>query len=56
MQMEDACRSAQIHDVVAALPDGYETVVGERGTGYQVAKKQRLAIARVLLKNPSIVI
>ena len=56
MQMEDACRSAQIHDVIAALPDGYETVVGERGYRLSGGEKQRLAIARVLLKNPSIVI
>ena len=56
MQMEDACRAAQIHDVIAALPDGYETVVGERGYRLSGGEKQRLAIARVLLKNPSIVI
>jgi ATP-binding cassette subfamily B protein len=55
-QMEEACRSAQIHDVIAALPDGYETVVGERGYRLSGGEKQRLAIARVLLKNPSIVI
>lgn len=56
LQMEEACRSAQIHDVIAALPDGYETVVGERGYRLSGGEKQRLAIARVLLKNPSIVI
>jgi ATP-binding cassette subfamily B protein len=56
MQLEEACRSAQIHHVIAALPDGYETVVGERGYRLSGGEKQRLAIARVLLKNPSIVI
>ncbi|MFN2488728.1 MAG: ABC transporter ATP-binding protein [Actinomycetota bacterium] len=51
-----ACRAARIHDVVAALPDGYDTVVGERGYRLSGGEKQRLAIARVLLKAPAIVI
>jgi ATP-binding cassette subfamily B protein len=51
-----ACRAARIHDVIAALPDGYETVVGERGYRMSGGEKQRLAIARVLLKRPAIVI
>jgi ATP-binding cassette, subfamily B, bacterial len=51
-----ACRAAQIHDVIAALPDGYQTVVGERGYRLSGGEKQRLAIARVLLKDPAIVI
>jgi ATP-binding cassette, subfamily B, bacterial len=55
-QMEAACRGAQIHDVVAALPDGYETIVGERGYRMSGGEKQRLAIARMLLKDPAIVI
>jgi ATP-binding cassette subfamily B protein len=51
-----ACRSARIHDVIASLPDGYDTVVGERGYRLSGGEKQRLAIARVLLKRPAIVI
>jgi len=51
-----ACRAAQIHDVVMALPEGYDTVVGERGYRLSGGEKQRLAIARVLVKAPSIVI
>ena len=51
-----ACRAAQIHEVVAALPDGYDTLVGERGYRLSGGEKQRLAIARMLLKDPAIVI
>ena len=51
-----ACRGARIHDVIAALPDGYNTVVGERGYRMSGGEKQRLAIARVLLKQPAVVI
>jgi ATP-binding cassette subfamily B protein len=51
-----ACRAARIHDVIAALPDGYDTLVGERGYRLSGGEKQRLAIARVLLKDPAIVI
>jgi len=51
-----ACTAARIHDVIAALPDGYETLVGERGYRMSGGEKQRLAIARVLLKRPAIVV
>lgn len=51
-----ACRAANIHDFIARLPDGYDTVVGERGYRLSGGEKQRLAIARVILKNPRILI
>ncbi len=55
-ELAEACRAARIHDVIAALPEGYDTVVGERGYRLSGGEKQRLAIARVLLKDPAIVI
>jgi ATP-binding cassette, subfamily B, bacterial len=55
-EMESACRGAQIHEVIAALPEGYDTVVGERGYRLSGGEKQRLAIARMLLKNPAVLI
>ncbi|MEZ5202975.1 MAG: ABC transporter ATP-binding protein [Acidimicrobiales bacterium] len=55
-ELEAAARKARIHDVIAALPDGYATVVGERGYRLSGGEKQRLAIARMLLKDPAIVI
>jgi ATP-binding cassette subfamily B protein len=51
-----AARAARIHDVIAALPEGYDTLVGERGYRLSGGEKQRLAIARVLLKDPAVVI
>jgi ATP-binding cassette, subfamily B, bacterial len=55
-EVHEACRAAQIHDVLIGLPDGYHTVVGERGYRLSGGEKQRVAIARVLLKDPAIVI
>ncbi|GAB2589070.1 ABC transporter [Paractinoplanes abujensis] len=55
-EMWAALRGAQVADLVAALPDGLETVVGERGYRFSGGEKQRLAIARLLLKKPSIVV
>jgi ATP-binding cassette subfamily B protein len=51
-----ACQAARIHDVITALPDGYDTVVGERGYRLSGGEKQRLAIARMLLAAPAVVI
>jgi ATP-binding cassette, subfamily B, bacterial len=51
-----ACTAARIHHVIDRLPDGYETIVGERGYRFSGGEKQRLSIARVLLKDPAIVV
>jgi ATP-binding cassette subfamily B protein len=54
--IEAAARAANIHDFIAALPDGYDTVVGERGYRLSGGEKQRLALARVILKDPRILV
>jgi ATP-binding cassette subfamily B protein len=55
-EIEAACQAAQIHTLIAGLPEGYETLVGERGYRMSGGERQRLAIARALLKNPRILI
>jgi ATP-binding cassette, subfamily B, bacterial len=55
-EIEDAARAAQIHDLIADLPDGYDTVVGSRGHRFSGGEKQRLAIARTLLRDPRVLI
>lgn len=55
-EIEDAARAAQIHDFIASLPEGYKTQVGERGLKLSGGEKQRVGIARTLLKNPPILL
>lgn len=55
-EIEEAARAAQIHDFIAGLPDGYETTVGERGLKLSGGEKQRVGIARTLLKDPPILL
>jgi ATP-binding cassette, subfamily B, bacterial len=55
-EIEAAARAAQIHDTIAALPDGYDTVVGERGFRFSGGERQRIAIARTILRNPPVLV
>ena len=55
-ELEAACRVANIHDFIQGLPDGYDTIVGERGYRLSGGEKQRIALARVILKNPRILV
>jgi ATP-binding cassette subfamily B protein len=55
-EVEDAARAARIHDLIASLPEGYDTFVGERGYRFSGGEKQRMAIARTILRNPPVLI
>ncbi len=55
-EIEDAARTARIHDLIASLPDGYDTIVGERGYRFSGGEKQRMAIARTVLRNPPVLV
>ena len=55
-ELEAACRAANIHDFIVGLPEGYDTIVGERGYRLSGGEKQRIALARVILKNPRILV
>jgi ATP-binding cassette subfamily B protein len=55
-EIEDAARAARIHDLIASLPDGYDTMVGERGYRFSGGEKQRMAIARTILRNPPVLV
>jgi ATP-binding cassette, subfamily B, bacterial len=55
-EVEEAARAAQIHELIAGLPDGYDTVVGERGYRFSGGERQRIAIARTILRNPPILV
>jgi ATP-binding cassette subfamily B protein len=55
-EVEHAARAARIHDLIASLPEGYDTVVGERGYRFSGGEKQRIAIARTILRNPPVLV
>jgi ATP-binding cassette subfamily B protein len=55
-ELEAAAEAARIHDVITGLPDGYDTIVGERGYRFSGGEKQRIAIARTILRNPPILV
>jgi len=55
-EVEDAARTARIHDLIASLPEGYDTLVGERGYRFSGGEKQRMAIARTVLRNPPVLV
>jgi ATP-binding cassette, subfamily B, bacterial len=55
-EIEDAARTAHIHDLIASLTEGYDTVVGERGYRFSGGEKQRMAIARTILRNPPVLV
>ena len=55
-EIEEAARAAQIHDTIVELPDGYDTIVGERGFRFSGGEKQRIAIARTILRNPPVLV
>ncbi len=55
-EIEEAARTARVHDLIASLPDGYDTIVGERGYRFSGGEKQRMAIARTVLRNPPVLV
>jgi ATP-binding cassette, subfamily B, bacterial len=55
-EIEQAARAAQVHELIASLPEGYDTLVGERGYRFSGGEKQRIAIARTILRNPPVLV